>query len=49
VSLPAALLAPGRRYRWTVKTVDRPGPVARGEAGFETLDAETASTLGLTP
>lgn len=47
VPLPAALLIPGRRYRWMVKTVDRPGPMARGEAGFETLDAKTVSILGL--
>lgn len=48
-SLPPALLAPGKRYRWTVKTVDRLGPVARGEAGFETLNAATVSALGLAP
>ncbi len=49
VSLPPVLLAPGKRYRWTVKTVDRLGPVARGEAGFETMAAATVSALGLAP
>jgi hypothetical protein len=29
-------------YHWSVRTVDRPGAVARGEADFATLDPKTA-------
>lgn len=47
VSVPVSLLSPGKRYGWTVKTVDRLGPVARGEGRFETLGAATVSALGL--
>jgi len=42
VSVPPDALAPGRTYRWAVETVDRPGPVARGEATLVTLDASQA-------
>lgn len=48
-SVPAGLLVPGKRYRWTVRTIDRLGPVARGEAWFSTLDAESASSLATEP
>lgn len=37
VRVPAGALAPGRRYQWTVRTLERPGPVARGEAEIVTL------------
>jgi hypothetical protein len=43
VKLPARLLKPGVRYDWTVRTVDRVGPAARGDAGFVTLPARTAT------
>jgi CHAT domain-containing protein/tetratricopeptide (TPR) repeat protein len=42
VSVPAGILAPGARYHWTVKALDRPGPVARGEADFVTLSRKAA-------
>jgi len=42
VTVPAGLLKPGMRYDWTVRTVERVGPVARGEAGFVTLPADIA-------
>jgi len=42
LSLPADALRPGVSYHWSVRTVDRSGPLARGEAEFATLDAETA-------
>lgn len=42
VSVPAGLLQPGTRYDWTVRTVERAGPVAKGEAGFFTLPARLA-------
>lgn len=42
VDLPADALRPGRRYHWRVRTVDRSGPMARGEAEFATLDEEAA-------
>jgi hypothetical protein len=37
VSVPAGILTPGTRYHWTVKALDRPGPMVRGEADFITL------------
>jgi CHAT domain-containing protein/tetratricopeptide (TPR) repeat protein len=37
VSVPAGILVPGAPYHWTVKTLDRPGPIVRGEADFVTL------------
>jgi CHAT domain-containing protein/tetratricopeptide (TPR) repeat protein len=40
VNVPPDLLAPGGTYLWTVETLDRPGPVARGEATLMTLDAD---------
>lgn len=42
VRLPAEILQPGLRYRWTVSTVERAGPVARGEAEIVTLDTGVA-------
>jgi hypothetical protein len=42
LSLPANALQPGTSYHWTVRTVDRPGPLARGEADFMTLDEAAA-------
>ncbi|MEA2559418.1 MAG: hypothetical protein QOH06_922 [Acidobacteriota bacterium] len=42
ISVPAGLLVPGALYHWTVKALDRPGPVARGEADFVTLSREEA-------
>lgn len=47
--VPAALLAPGRIYRWTVRTTGRLGPTAQGAARFRTLDTAAASALGLGP
>jgi hypothetical protein len=43
VSVPASTLAPGRQYFWHVKTAGGVTPPARGEAGFKTLDDETAA------
>ncbi|HBL31392.1 MAG TPA: hypothetical protein DD490_31585 [Acidobacteria bacterium] len=40
VAVAAGTLTPGIRYHWTVKTLDRPGPVASGEAGFATLSRQ---------
>lgn len=42
VSVPAGTLAAGSRYHWTVKTLDKPGPVVRGEADFSTLSRKAA-------
>jgi hypothetical protein len=42
VNIPEGRLKPGRRYHWTVRTIDRVGPVARGDAGFVTLSAKIA-------
>jgi len=42
VILPEHALQPGRRYRWIVRTLDRPGPVARGDAALVTLSEEEA-------
>jgi len=42
LTVPADALRPGARYHWTVRTVERPGPVARGEADFVTLDEAAA-------
>ncbi len=42
VRVPARLLKPGVHYGWTVRTIDRVGPVARGDADFVTLSAKTA-------
>lgn len=42
VAVPAGKLLSGRRYTWTVRTLDRPGGAARGEAEIVTLDEHTA-------
>lgn len=42
VKLPAGILHTDRRYWWTVRTVDRPGAVARGEAELVTLSEDAA-------
>ena len=42
VALPAELLKPGARYRWTVRTSERAGPVARATADFVTLSTRMA-------
>ncbi len=42
VTLPENVLRPGMSYHWSVRTLDRPGSMARGEADFTTLDAKTA-------
>ncbi len=42
VKVPAEVLQSGHRYWWTVRTLDRPGPVARGEAELVTLSASAA-------
>jgi len=39
VAVPPGLLKPEARYSWTVRTVDRAGPMAGGEADFVTLSA----------
>jgi hypothetical protein len=39
VSLPARTLKPGLRYDWTVRTVNRVGPVAQGAEDFLTLSS----------
>ncbi|MES1240368.1 MAG: CHAT domain-containing protein [Acidobacteriota bacterium] len=43
VSVPPGTLKPGARYRWTVKALDKPGPVIRGGADFVTLSLEAAA------
>jgi hypothetical protein len=42
LTLPSGSVRPGAVYLWNVCTVDRAGPVARGEAELTTLNAETA-------
>ncbi|HEX6863847.1 MAG TPA: tetratricopeptide repeat protein, partial [Thermoanaerobaculia bacterium] len=42
VTVPEGILAPGVPYHWTVKSLNRPGPVRRGEAGFATLSQKAA-------
>jgi hypothetical protein len=42
VKVPVGTLRPGLAYLWTVRTLDRPGSVARGEATLVTLDAEAS-------
>lgn len=42
VNLPAGVLQAGTRYNWTVRTIERAGPVARGDADFVTLAARIA-------
>lgn len=45
VTLPAGILRPGARYGWTVRTIDREGPVAQGKADFVTLSADLERRL----
>lgn len=42
VRVPAETLRPGLIYRWTVRTLNRPGAVASGEAEFVTLSEGAA-------
>ncbi len=42
VNVAAGILQPGVRYDWTVRTIERVGPVIKGEAGFVTLPRQTA-------
>jgi hypothetical protein len=42
VAVPAGTLLPGRRYSWSVTTVDLPGGIARGEGEILTLGEEDA-------
>ncbi|HEY7213363.1 MAG TPA: hypothetical protein VIC28_01975 [Thermoanaerobaculia bacterium] len=42
VRVPAGVLQPGLRYSWQVSTVERAGPVARGEAEIVTLPRQIA-------
>jgi hypothetical protein len=42
MSVQADFVRPGTRYHWTVRTVERAGPVALGEADFMTLPSRIA-------
>jgi hypothetical protein len=42
VKLPAGTLRAGRCYRWTVRTLDRPSAIARGEAELVILSEDAA-------
>jgi CHAT domain-containing protein/Tfp pilus assembly protein PilF len=42
VNISAGFLQPGVPYHWTVRTIERVGPVAKGEAGFVALPRKTA-------
>lgn len=42
VEVPAGTLGAGRRYQWTVRTLERPGAVARGGAELVVLDEDAA-------
>lgn len=42
VPVPAGRLRPGRRYVWSVRTVERAGPVAQGRADLVTLSGKDA-------
>jgi hypothetical protein len=42
VTIPPDVLRSGARYAWTVRTVEREGPTARGQADFATLPARMA-------
>jgi hypothetical protein len=42
VKVPAGTLRPGHRYSWMVRTLDRPGAIARGEADLVTLSEDAA-------
>jgi hypothetical protein len=43
VAVSSGVLKAGQRYYWRVKTLDRSGAAARGEAEFTTLSAENAA------
>lgn len=43
IRVPAGTLASGAAFHWTVKALDRTGPVIRGDADFTTLSRETAA------
>lgn len=43
VGIPPGTIQAGARYHWTVKALDRPGPVVKGEADFITLSREAAA------
>jgi tetratricopeptide (TPR) repeat protein len=42
IEVPAGTLRAGRRYHWTVRTLNRPGGVARGEADLVVLSEGAA-------
>ena len=42
VKVPAGTLRPGLDYQWVVRTLDRPGAIARGEAKIVTLSQHAA-------
>jgi hypothetical protein len=42
VRVPRKVLLPGTVYSWMVRTLDRPGPLARGEANFVTVPDHVA-------
>lgn len=42
VRVSSRALLPGTGYHWTVRTLDRPGPIAQGEADFVTLPEHAA-------
>lgn len=42
IALPPSILRPGSRYDWTVRTIERAGPVAQGRASFESLATDLA-------
>lgn len=43
VEVPPQVLSPGTTYLWSVRTVERIGPMATGEARFTTLDRATVA------
>lgn len=46
VRVPNGILQPGTRYYWAVRTLDRPGAIAAGEAAFITLPEQAAKLRG---
>jgi hypothetical protein len=42
VLVPTGILQPGTSYYWAVRTLDRPGAIAAGEAAFVTLPEQTS-------
>ena len=44
VAISAGILQPGSRYYWNVRTLDKIGSTARGEAEFATLAADKAAS-----